>query len=328
MNTCDSAQRPSETGTPAVATAASVVTISYRGDLELARDLCASVDAFLDERIEHVLVVPRADVDLFASLRSQRRRIVVVEDVLPADYHRIPLPQQIRLGRFRRRLRETWWTPRGVVRGWIIQQIVKLSAPSYTAVPAVAFADSDVVLVAPLALERLVDYHGTRFYAVPGATGDSAMHARWHRTAQRLLGIAETGYSGADYIGNLITWQTDDIIALQEWIARVTRKRWDKAIVARRAFSEYILYGVFLDHVLGGASDRSTSEDLVHAGWFYDLTTEHGVDAFVAGVSGAPVGVAIQSTEHLTLSERRQIIDRISRRLRPERNPRDQRDHE
>lgn len=319
---------PSSRAVPAAVTAASVVTISYRGDLELARDLCASVDEFLDERIEHVLVVPRADEHLFASLRSDRRRVVVVEDVLPADYRRIPLPQQIRMGRYRRRLRETWWTPRGVVRGWIIQQIVKLSAPSYTAGPTVAFADSDVVLVAPLPLERLADYRGTRFYAVPGATSDSAMHARWHRTAQRLLGIGETGYSGSDYIGNLITWRTDDITALQEWIARVTRKRWDKAIVGRRAFSEYILYGVFLDHVLGGASDRSTSEDLVHAGWFYDLSTPRGVDAFVEGVSGAPVGVAIQSTESLSLPERRAIIERISVRLRAEKNPRDQREKE
>jgi hypothetical protein len=300
--------------------AASLVTISYRGDLELARDLCASVDQYLDDRVEHVLVVPRSDEQLFAPLRSARRRLVVVEDVLPADYRRIPLPQRIRLGPFRRRLREMWWTPRGPVRGWIIQQVVKLSSPSYVRSATVAFADSDVVLIAPLSLERLVDARGTRFYAVPGATRDSEMHARWHVTAQHLLGMPATGYSGADYIGNLITWAVPEVTALQQRIAEVTGRRWDKAVVRQRAFSEYILYGVFLDRMLAKAGDRATSEDLLHAGWFYDLGTASGLEEFVQGVSGSPVGVAIQSTEAFTLAERRGIVDRVAMRLRTEKS--------
>src|SRR3546814_11714277 len=109
---------------------ACLITVSYRVDLVLARGLCASVDAFLDERVEHVLVVPRSDEQLFAPLLTARRRLVLVEDVLPRDYRKLPLPQRIHVGPFRRRLREMWWTPRGVVRGWIIQQVLKLSAPA------------------------------------------------------------------------------------------------------------------------------------------------------------------------------------------------------
>jgi hypothetical protein len=294
---------------------ASLVTISYRGDFDLARDLCRSVDRFLDQRVEHVLVVPRSDEQLFAPLRSPWRRIVLVEDVLPAGYHRVPLPQRIRIGSYHRRLREMWWTPRGLVRGWIIQQIVKLSAPSYIESSTVAFADSDVVLIAPLPLERLTDSRGTRFYAVPGATSDSEMHARWHSIARRLLGLGGTGYTGADYIGNLITWNRSDIVALQERVARVAGRRWDAAIVGLRAFSEYILYGVFVDRVLSDAGERSTSEDLVHAGWFYDLASEQGIAEYVNAVSESAVGVAIQSTEPFTLAERREIVERISMRV-------------
>lgn len=296
--------------------AAALITVSYRGDLELARDLCASVDTFLDDRVEHVLVVPRSDEQLFAPLRSVRRRIVLVEDVLPRDYRKLPLPQRIRVGPFRRRLREMWWTPRGVVRGWIIQQVLKLSAPAYTDSPVLVFADSDVVLIAPLSAERLAEGTDTRLYAVPGATSDSEMHARWHATAQRLLGLPVTGYSGADYIGNLITWRADALVQLQRRIAQASGRRWDTAILGERAFSEYILYGVFVDAVLAGRDHRPTAEDLVHAGWFYDLGSEDGIAQFVDGVAGAVVGVAIQSTEPFTLAERRAIIQRISGRLR------------
>jgi hypothetical protein len=295
--------------------AASLVTISYRGDLELARDLCASVDAFLDPAIEHVLVVPRSDKRLFAPLASPRRRIVLVEDVLPRDYHKLPLPRRINLGLFQRRLREMWWTPRGLTRGWIIQQILKLSAPEYVRSPTIVFADSDIVLVAPLTADRVASEGATRLYAVPDATADSAMHAAWHRTAQRLLGLPVTGYSGADYIGNLITWHAQSVLALQARIAETTGRRWDVAVLGEHEFSEYILYGVFTQAVLHGAGHRPSAEDLVHAGWFYDLSSEGGIRAFVEGVSGAPVGVAIQSTEHFTVEERRDIVRRVAAQL-------------
>jgi hypothetical protein len=304
------------TNVPGIPPEAALITISYRGDLELARDLCASVDEFLDSRVEHVLVVPRSDEHLFAPLRNARRRVVLVEDVLPRDYRKLPLPQRIHVGPFRKRLREMWWTPRGVVRGWIIQQVLKLSATSYTESPTIVFADSDVVLVAPLSAERLVEGADTRLYAVPGATSDSEMHARWHSTAQRLLGLPDTGYSGADYIGNLITWRADAIGKLQRRISSTSRRRWDTAILGERAFSEYILYGVFVDAVLRGGDHRPTPEDLVHAGWFYDLATDDGIAQFVNAVGGDVVGVAIQSTERFTLAERREIVARIASRLR------------
>nr|BFF09369.1 hypothetical protein GCM10025699_06720 [Microbacterium flavescens] len=61
----------------------SLLTVSYRGDLGLARELCRSVDRYLDPAIEHLLVVSRVDAALFEPLRSDRRRIVIVDDVLP-----------------------------------------------------------------------------------------------------------------------------------------------------------------------------------------------------------------------------------------------------
>jgi hypothetical protein len=89
-------------------------------------------------------------------------------------------------------------------------------------------------------------------------------------------------------------------------------------VLGERQLSEYILYGVYVADVAHGAEHEATPDDLVHAGWFYDLSSPTGVDAFVGGVSGGAVGVAIQSTERFTLSERRALVERISARLRPD----------
>ncbi|UUZ60410.1 DUF6492 family protein [Nocardioides sp. B-3] len=138
-----------------------VVTVSYRGDLELARDLCLSMDRFLAEGAEHIPVVPRGDLALFEPLAGGRRRIVTVESVLPRGYMQLPAPRRIRIGPFDRRIREIWTGPGGVVRGWIIQQILKLSAPSFTDRELIVFADSDIVLVAPLSVDSLARRPGS-----------------------------------------------------------------------------------------------------------------------------------------------------------------------
>jgi hypothetical protein len=291
----------------------SVVTVSYRGDLELARELCRSVDRFLPADVEHVLVVPRADVGLFASLAGGRRRMVTVESVLPRGYVQLPVPRTIRVGPFERRLREIWASPGGLVRGWIVQQIVKLSAPSFVKREVVVFADSDIVLVAPLVPERLTRGDRVRLYQVPGAAADLPTHIRWHDVSARLLGLEPRGYLGADYIGNLITWRRSTIQRLQEHLGRTGGRRWDKVVARQHAFSEYVVYGVFADHVLGeeASGHYPAAEDLVHAGWFFDLATDDGVEEFVNGFTPGQVGVAIQSTERFSLKERREMVRRI-----------------
>lgn len=290
-----------------------VITISYRGDFELARDLCVSIDRFADPAIEHILVVPRSDLPLFAPLAYGTRRVVTVEDVLPQGYKKLPLPRQITLGRYYRRLiREVWLGPNGLVRGWIVQQILKLSAPAITRRDVIVFADSDIVLVRPMSATLFTTGSMVRLYRVPGATEDSAMHQEWHTVSARLLGLETMAYFGADYIGNLVTWRREVILQLQARITAIAGESWDSIIARERAFSEYILYGIFAEHVLGlsGSGHLPTGQDLVHAGWHYSLNTPAGLDDFVKGLGADQVGVAIQSTENFTIDERRLLIRR------------------
>jgi hypothetical protein len=309
MSNCGAGHAP----TPDVRRQVSVITISYRGDFELARELCTSIDRFADPEIEHVLVVPRSDLALFAPLATGSRRLISKEDVLPAGYKRLPLPHQIALGSLYRRLvREIWWGPTGLVRGWIVQQIVKMSAPSITKRDVIVFADSDIVLVRPVSAGLFTNEAGVRLYRVPGATEDSAMHQKWHTVSARLLGLDSKPYFGADYIGHLVPWRRDVILQLQTRLTSLGGERWDKTIAREAAFSEYILYGIFAEHVLGlpQCGHFPASRDLVHAGWHYPLNTPTGLDEFVEGFEPHHVGVAIQSTERFTVDERRVLIRR------------------
>ena len=87
---------------------------------------------------------------------------------------------------------------------------------------------------------------------------------------------------------------------------------WQLALAAAPGFSEYILYGVFADHVLGEAAGHFTdTEDLTHASWHYEGTSKESLDQFVRDFGKSYVAVLIQSTTDLPMGERHALIERM-----------------
>lgn len=294
---------------------ADLITPSFRGDLELARDLCTSVDRFVDPDIGHVVLVPRRDLRMFSSLSSPRRRFVALEDVLPSWFVRLPLPHRLRIpGLIDKRLREVWLTPASMpVRGWIVQQIAKMAAPAYSQAEVFVFADSDVVFVRPFGPADFEDGGNVRLFRRPGVTEELRTHRTWHRESAKLLGLPETHFFGADYIGNLITWRRDTLQALHARLSEIGKADWRLVIARTLHLSEYILYGVFAEHVMANRSGHYFSDaDLCHCSWHYDLTTPAGLDHFVQEFPGHSCSFLIQSTDPLSLSERRALISRLT----------------
>ena len=292
---------------------AGLVTVSYRGDLSLAIELCESVDRFVDAGLEHVLIVPSSDVGLFSPLATERRRIVTVESVLPASFRRVMRSFRLEIGPLSRRFREMWLTPTGLVRGWIMQQIVKLSSDAATTADIIVFADSDLAFVAPLTIDHLVRGDRARLYLRPGETRENAAHRAWHTAAAKLLGLPTNDYFGADYIGNPISWRRDVLAKLKARVAEVSGRRWQDALAATPALSEFILYGVFADHVLGEDANGHFHDkrDLTHASWHYDGGRNGGFDAFARNLGAEQIAVLIQSTEDLGIEDRRRLIERM-----------------
>ena len=93
-----------------------IITCSYRPDLERCRRLCESVERFVSRDVFHTLIVPQRDLALFAPLANGRRRVLAVQQVLPGNFRQLPLG-------------EKWWMDSHgwPVRGWVLQQLVKLS---------------------------------------------------------------------------------------------------------------------------------------------------------------------------------------------------------
>ncbi len=272
-----------------------IVTVTYAGDAALCRTLCESVDRHTDPSIPHYLIIDRWDHAVFESLQSDRRHLIAKEDILPRLW-----PTTILGRRF-------WLNPRTMpVRGWVLQQLAKLAHVAQLDVQAAMIVDSDVELVRTLSPDDFVRDGRVRMYARRGAA-QLPTHYPWHRTAARLLDLPARDYFGADYITQIVLWSPEVVRALIQRIAGGWGAEWYLRVARRLQLSEYILYGVFAEHVQGPHQDLLYTDDteFCHTLWTpEDLQRYRSGYDFGRAAAAHDVAFCIQSNLGLTEDER------------------------
>lgn len=213
------------------------------------------------DHIEHCIIVPRRDYRLFSDLQNVRRRVVTTEEVVPGGFRHLPLA------------RKMWLSPDAwPVRGWIMQQITKLSASFAVDTELLLFADSDLEFIRVLNGALLYRDERLRLHRVPGEPQDK-VHRDWHSRTAVLLGSTsrELGSDfGNDYVGQLITWRRSNLQALHAHLELVHGQPWYLPIAHSLKFSEYTLYGAYVEHVLGMEQNGHfyCADDICHCCWF------------------------------------------------------------
>lgn len=274
-----------------------LVTPSYAPDLERAELLVESVARCVPEDIRHYLVVDRVDLPLFRPLASSRTILLAVEDVLPSWIYREP-------GH-----RDTWISRRSPpIYNWVIQQLVKLSIFGVIQEDVAVFCDSDNTFIRPFDPRQRL-YKDGRLGLLRVAQTWPELDG-WRQVAGHLLGLNASALPPDNYIGNLIAWRREVVTALQQRIEACGRRPWLEAVTQHAYLSEYVLYGVFVDHVLGlaAAGHIQNNEPLIHAVWDQSVGTLEALDQFLAERQPGHVGLMIYSKSPLPVSAYRERI--------------------
>jgi len=267
-----------------------MITPSYAPDRNRCNLLSQSIDRWVDPSIDHIVIVPRRDKAVFNGLPSISK-VITVESILPKFVWQVPV------------LKKWWLTLCSLpVRGWIMQQIVKLCVPLATDADVLVFADSDVTFIRPFGLSNVVREERVRLHRIPGA-GREPGHLRWNRKAAELLGLPQRDYFGYDYIGQLVSWRRENVLQLHRRLETIGGRGWHHILCNTLHFAEYILYGVFVEHVLGEQSDHYFDpEDLCHCSWHYRISKNRQLEDFLKQVKDRHVAVLVQS--HLNLNSK------------------------
>src|SRR5882724_11806351 len=172
-----------------------VITKSFAPDFELCADLHRSVLDCSPDSVHHHIIVPWQDLKLFGRLAGSRTHIRCEADFLPSSFVPVPFANfAINLGR-----------PFPPVRGWILQQVIKLAAVAASEADVVLVADSDVEFVRPFTVEAFVRDGVVRLYRKSHAIAEQLpRHMAWHRIARALLGLPPADPPYTDYISAML----------------------------------------------------------------------------------------------------------------------------
>jgi hypothetical protein len=263
-----------------------VLTPSFRKDAALFADLHSSVLANTADSVVHHVVVPPTDAHLFREYEGARCQVWTHRDLLPRYCRSVPRASGLMLN-----LRRPW----PPVRGWVTQQIMKLAGTAALDARAVLIADSDAVFVREATLDEFV-HNGRLWHHRKDHAIDAGMerHVLWHNVARRLLGVPGTASAPLpDYVSPICVWDPVVVRSLMARIADSTGRNWVDAVASQLHVSEFVLYGVFVDEVLG--ETVYIDGDLCHN--YYERTPLSGADAaaFADRTPAGALGVMISS---------------------------------
>lgn len=300
-----------------------IVTPSYAPDFELFRSLHESVLRFTGPDVVHEVIVPRRDIALFASIASDRLAVTDVRSLLPRSFVSIrPIAARLAawtrvsaLSKFQEFDPLRPWLP---VRGWILQQVVKLAATARAGEDVVVCLDSDVELIAALAPSAFRSRTSVRLFEDPlGVTSDMPNHIEWHRTARLLLGLpAPEQPPLPDYICGMVSWDPVTVRDMLVHVERVAGGSWIRAVTSRMAFSEAILYGTYV-RAFSSADTRTyaRADSLCASHWEPVELTISAAGEFLESVRASDIAVQVQSTSSTPTGVRRTLIDQASAKV-------------
>ncbi|MBF8191061.1 hypothetical protein ITP53_36205 [Nonomuraea sp. K274] len=288
--------------------ALAVVTPTYAPDAELFDHLHRSVLAHTSEDTVHHVVVPPADHRLFARYSGPRCRIWTYAEILPRRLIRAPLAG-------------VWIDPRRPwppLRGWVAQQAAKVAVAARLDAKVVLVADSDVVLVREVNPDLFIrDGHVCMFRVDDGVHEQMTDHVTWHRVARELLGLpGPAPLPLPDYVSSLASWDPAVVRGMQQAIIEATGRDWLTAFTSYLQVSEFIVYGVFVDEVLGISPPVNTA--ICHSRWDRTPLDHAGAIAFADRLPPDAVGMMISAKSRTPMGARRAAIERCSRITGPD----------
>jgi len=276
--------------TPAMKPVA-LLTPTYGRDLELCTLLCESVDRHVTSFSKHYLLVPDCDLPLFARFESERRSVLPASEFLPGWLR--PLPRVIQ-----RKRRQYWWSLRAKpVSGWHVQQFLKIAATISLPYQRYCILDSDVVFFRDFDLSRFQYPNCIPLLDMPNeVTADQPRPSRWVETSHRLLGFPAPSLPASDFIGHIIFWDRQTARAMVSKIEAVTNLDWVEALCRTREFSEYMLYGYFVQNDAGfSAKHIANARTQCVSYWDQPRLSEGELNRLLGGAGKGDVAFSVAS---------------------------------
>lgn len=287
-----------------------LLTASYAKDIERFALLSESIDTWLTGYTKHYVLVNDEDVPLFARFASDRRVIVPASRHLPKWL--IALPSALQFLSKRRVWLSLLSSP---VNGWHIQQILKISGVLHAPEQRVCILDSDNLFFREFDIGAYAGGEKTPLFVTRGEIdADHPFHVLWLRTIDQMLGIKQRAFPADDYVGNALVWDRDTVRAMTAAIKTATGLNWVLALCRKKKFSEYLLYGNFVEnspeHL---ARHRRTEDSIAVSHWDDTRLDRAAIETMMRAARSDQAALCIQSYSSTSIEDIREVFRLHSR---------------
>ncbi len=293
-----------------------MLTCSTASDAGIFEVLARSVDRHVAPEISHTVIVPSKDLPAFRRFETDRRRIVAQEAVLPMRL--FALPRQLSALSFLSSSlrRPIYLSPRlGVVRGWMIQQILKVEFTRRCAARAVMHVDSDVFFVRELSGKDIHDDQGRIRFLRIDLPEPAELHRGWVQAAAHCLGIAFDPGFATHYIDNCVLWSTEIARGMVARIEATHARPYHEVLLGQPTISEYFIYGMYADLIAGHAGLAPETVSFCKSFWPQREDEPFDLERQMAEMLPKNRALAVQSTHDFPIAARAQAFETASRRL-------------
>lgn len=284
-------------------------------DIELFELLARSVDDHVDPRITHYVVVPAADLPRFSVFANARREIVAQEEIFPEKLRKLPTWLR-HLSFLKADLRRPIYIRpnRSALRGWMLQQYLKIEMSRRLDIAAIMHVDSDVAFFRRLAPEDAFDEGRVRFFRVDSRSRNR-MHDAWVEGSCRILGITPPAVHMANYIENCLLWSTTVTRAMVAQIQNAHSQSLHDVLFGTKTMSEYYIYGIFADFFPESADLAAENVSFCNSYWPDQETGTVDFEALRQRLENKHCAIAVQSVHTLNITDRARLYELASREL-------------
>ncbi len=278
------------------------ITVSYAPDFARCKRLCQSIDQYKEDiDLKHTIICPARDVAKFSTLAKDFRHVVSYQSLLPPGYKQLPWSKR-------------WWLDPGgfPVRGWMMQQLVKLASAAQSEDEYIVFTDSDIVFCKPINEDLFYRDGAIRLLATPSKSEDKD-HTNWQRLSERLLWVSPQQHF-QNYVGQLMCWSPDVVRKMLARVEKNADKPWFKTLGRLITVSEYTLYSNFAQHLYEGEAKHFLDSEAISLDlWLAEDIVKLKEDRLP--INNRMIAVLIQSNLQLSPSEENTVLQHCTAAL-------------
>jgi len=289
------------------------ITVTYKNDLERFSLLRESIKRFYTGDAKHIVIVPKNDKPLFDKFMKDDDKVKVV---LQNDFVDTYFYPQFWYSALKKIFPDQEWRLNKLfkkfagVRGWQLQQPIKLSIPAMIKNGKAVILDSDVIFLrsfSDMDFGTILDNPRTLIQIQ-----DNIFFEEMQK-AYKLLKLPPATSKNYHYTTMPMIMYPDWIESLQNYIEKIHNKPWQKVLFENGSIHEDCLYGVFIQEILKPDRLFINKKHLSYMVWDKESLTN-----FLSGDwQGAPISnsekkplcVVLQSNLNVSVPEYRSKIE-------------------